>query len=316
MSWEDSMIYAVVIHKSVADYIRPLVKKYVDGVKHCSKRPVEDLDAETRVLWYAEYERYRAAAEEIETMLRANVIDLVYLACGSPHKDALYYKLDEYGYKPVSIKQLFKVHGGDLYQGVDALRAHPDDYVVFVGCHNDCKEEFLHSYGRSLNDDGDMVAHITGYGLRSRSSGDLVGRSATCGPCGDIEHGLDTGEENVWFTCSALEAACSANDDYEVVKIIITAEPETVKIPTENEYLKMKYNDPDSPSYDPHHYEFVMKQRVEQAKLDADRVWPRPDTWPRHLDLAVFFGDGKNAKVMRKYGFTEWKKYGYDKEPV
>ena len=125
-----------------------------------------------------------------------------------------------------------------------------------------------------------MQVNTKKYGLRLKKTGKLLGTNISSNEgadfCGDVSVRLDDYSNNTWLVDSAINAEYVRNfstawynadyknpshnyeaEELEVVEsIIITSiAPVEVKIPTFEEYMKLKYE-----KSDPNHYIYVMEE--------------------------------------------------------
>jgi hypothetical protein len=120
----------------------------------------------------------------------------------------------------------------------------------------------------------------SGYGLRDKKSGKLVGFRVESNEGGEFCNPesctLEFNEDNIWIAKTKLEASYARlistewfNSDYEspineidpetleVVKIVIASKVvEPDHIPTFEEYMQLRYNTKGGKYYDPKHYEY------------------------------------------------------------
>lgn len=121
------------------------------------------------------------------------------------------------------------------------------------------------------------------YGLRHKETGKILGVSSSSNEgrefCGDVSFRLTLHSDIMWSVDTVLNAEYVRNfstewfnadydtptnefdaEELEVVEIAIetTVDCVEVKIPTFEEYLKIKYGTPGAKYYDKDHYEYVL----------------------------------------------------------
>ena len=133
----------------------------------------------------------------------------------------------------------------------------------------------------------------TKYGLRHKKTGKILGVSSSSNEgqdfCGDVSFRLSLHSDVMWSVDTLLNAEYVRNfstewynadytaptnefepEELEVVEIAIETTVACIeaKIPTFDEYLKIKYGTPGARYYDPEHYAYVLSEVKRNGNSD------------------------------------------------